>query len=54
MCFPKDGNLKASQLPLEKFVDWIDEDKKKETLKAMHDGRSYGEVSHVYDQYRER
>jgi len=53
MCWPKDGNLKMSRLPLEKFVYWIDEDKKSETRKAMSGGRSFGEVSRVYDQYRE-
>lgn len=53
ICWPKDGNVKASQLPLDSFVYWIDEDKKKETLDAMREGRSFGETTRVYDQYRE-
>ena len=52
MRFPKDGNVKASQLPLESFVFWIDEDVKKETKKAMAEKRSYGEIIRIFDQYR--
>lgn len=54
MCWPKDGNLKATRLPLEKYVFWIDEDKKAETKKAMSEGKSFGEVSRVFDQYRDQ
>ncbi|MEZ0277437.1 MAG: extracellular solute-binding protein [Roseimicrobium sp.] len=50
--FPKDGNLKASQLPLESFVFWIDEKMKKETKEARSEGRSYGEIIRIFDQYR--
>jgi microcin C transport system substrate-binding protein len=53
ICFPKDGNVKMSQLPLDSFVFWIDEDKKAETKQAMREGKSFGEVTHIYDQYRE-
>jgi len=54
VCFPKDGNVKASQMPLDSFVFWIDEDKKEETLEARKKGTSYGEVTRIYDQYREQ
>jgi microcin C transport system substrate-binding protein len=50
--FPRDGNVKASQLPLESYVFWIDEDVKKETKKAQAEGRSYGEIIRIFDQYR--
>jgi microcin C transport system substrate-binding protein len=50
--FPKDGNVKASQMPLDSFVFWIDEDVKKETKKAMAEGHSYGEIIRIFDQYR--
>ncbi len=52
VCFPKDGNVKASQMPLDSYVFWIDEDKKEETKKAQREGRSYGEIMRVFDQYR--
>ncbi len=51
--WPKDGNLKITRTALDSFVYWIDEDVKKETKKAMSEGRSFGEVSRVYDEYRE-
>ena len=53
MRWPKDGNVKASQMPLESYVYWIDEDVKTETKKAQAEGKSFGEVSRVFDQYRE-
>jgi len=52
--WPKEGNLKMSQLPLDTHVFWIDEERKKETIQAMKDGRSYGEVTRIYDTYREQ
>jgi microcin C transport system substrate-binding protein len=36
------------------FVWWIDEDIKAETLKAMREGRSFGEVNRVFDQYQDK
>jgi len=52
--WPKDGNVKTSQLPLEGYVFWLDDNVKEETKKAMRQGHSYGEVTHVYDQYRKQ
>jgi microcin C transport system substrate-binding protein len=51
--WPKDGNLKATREASESFVFWIDEDIKAETKKAMSEGRSFGESSRVFDQYRD-
>ncbi|RBP42342.1 microcin C transport system substrate-binding protein [Roseimicrobium gellanilyticum] len=50
--FPKDGNVKASQMPLDSFVFWIDEGMKEETKKAMREGHSYGEIMRTFDKYR--
>lgn len=50
--WPKDGNLKSTREALDAFVWWIDEDIKAETQAAMREGRSFGEVSRVFDQYR--
>jgi len=50
--WPKDGNLKTTREALDAFVWWIDDDIKAETQQAMRDGRSFGEVSRVFDQYR--
>lgn len=52
--WPKDGNLKITREALDAFAWWIDEDIKAETLKAMHEGKSFGEVSRVFDQYRQK
>jgi microcin C transport system substrate-binding protein len=51
--WPKDGNLKSTRVGYETYVFWIDEDIKAETKQAMKEGRSFGEVSRVFDQYRE-
>ncbi|MDB6116565.1 MAG: ABC-type dipeptide transport system, periplasmic component [Verrucomicrobiaceae bacterium] len=51
--WPKEGNLKITRMATDAYVYWIDEDIKAETLKAMKEGKSFGEVSHVYDQYRQ-
>ncbi len=51
--WPKDGNLKNSQLPLDTYVHWIDEDVKKETLEAKRAGKSFGETLRVFDQYKD-
>ena len=50
--WPRDGNLKRSQLPLDTMVHWIDQDVEKETRKAMREGKSFGEVIRIFDQYR--
>lgn len=52
MRWPKDGNLKITREALDAFVWWIDDDIKAETQQAMRDGKSFGEVSRVFDQYR--
>ena len=54
MRWPKDGNLKQTREGLESFVWWIDEDIKAETLEARRQGKSFGEVSRVFDQYRQK
>ena len=52
--WPKEGNLKHTREAVESFVYWIDEDIKKETYEAMRSGKSFGEVSRVFDQYRDK
>jgi microcin C transport system substrate-binding protein len=52
--WPKDGNLKQTREGLDSFTWWIDEDIRKETLDAMREGRSFGEMSRVFDQYRQK
>ncbi len=52
--WPQDGNLKQTREALDSFVWWIDDDIKAETKRAMAEGRSYGEVSRVFDQYRQK
>lgn len=54
MRWPKDGNCKITREALDAFVWWIDDDIKAETKKAMKEGHSYGEVSRVFEQYREQ
>ena len=54
MRWPKDGNCKMTREALDAFVWWIDEDIKAETRKAMKEGKSFGEVSRVFEQYREK
>ncbi len=51
--WPKEGNLKITRMATDAYVYWIDEDMKAETLKAMKEGKSFGEVSRIYDQYRQ-
>ena len=51
--WPKTGNLKITRTALDAYVWWIDEDVKVETQKAMKNGTSFGEVSRVYDLYRQ-
>ncbi len=50
--WPEDNNVKGTQEPRQFYVEWIDEDLKKETLEAMRSGKAFPEVEHVYDQYR--
>ena len=50
--WPKDGNLKNSQLPLDTHVHWIDENLHQETLEALRSGKSFGEVLRTFDQYK--
>lgn len=52
--WPKDGNCKTTREALDAFVWWIDDDIKAETKKAMAEGKSFGEVSRVFEQYREQ
>ena len=52
--WPKDGNCKMTREALDSYVWWIDEDIKTETLQAKREGRSFGEVSRVFDQYRDK
>jgi microcin C transport system substrate-binding protein len=50
--WPKNGNAKNSQLPLDEQMFWIDEDVKRETQKAIEDGTDFGETLRVFDKYR--
>lgn len=52
--FPDDGNVRLSQLPLQSYVFWLDEEKREETREAMRTGRSFGEVTRIHDQYRQK
>lgn len=52
--WPKEGNLKMSQLPLDTYVHWIDEDVHRETLDAERHDRSFEEKLFIYDQYKVR
>lgn len=52
--WPADGNVKKSQLPLQSYVFWLDEEIRQETLKARSSGKSFGEVTRIYDQYRRK
>lgn len=54
MRWPSDGNVKFSREAYDNYVWWIDEDIKAETLKAMREGRSFGETSRVFDQYQDK
>ncbi|QTN31868.1 ABC transporter substrate-binding protein [Akkermansiaceae bacterium] len=38
--------------PFEAAVHWIDEGMEKETLEARRDGKSFGEVNRIFDDYR--
>ncbi|SKA80174.1 microcin C transport system substrate-binding protein [Prosthecobacter debontii] len=51
--WPEGGNFKFTREANEAFAWWIDEDIKEETQKAMREGRSFGEVSRVFEQFRD-
>jgi microcin C transport system substrate-binding protein len=49
--FPeKTFNVAVSNLPLQNHVHWIDDDVKRETEKAMREGRKFPETDLVFDQ----
>jgi microcin C transport system substrate-binding protein len=50
--WPKTGNARQSQMPLDAMMYWIDEDIKRETKEAMRTGKDFGEVLRVFDAYR--
>lgn len=50
--WPKNGNARRTQQPLDAGMLWIDEDIKRETLKARQEGRDFGETLRVFDKYR--
>jgi len=52
--WPKTGNARQSQLPLDAMVYWIDEDIKRETQKAMREGKDFGEVLRVFDTFQRK
>lgn len=52
--WPRDGNFKRSQLPMDTHVHWIDPAAREETRKAMRDGASFGETIRVFDQYKQK
>ncbi len=43
-------NVAVSSLSMQNHVHWIDEDVKRETEKAMHEGKTFPEVDQVFDQ----
>ena len=52
MQWPDDFNVKLTRDFESSYVYWIDEDIKKETLKAKREGRTFPEKNSVYDHYR--
>jgi len=47
----KTFNVAVSDLPLQNHVHWIDEDAKRETEKAMREGKTFPEADLVFDEY---
>ena len=47
----KTFNVAVGNLPLQNHVHWIDEDAKRETGKAMREGRTFPESDLVFDEY---
>lgn len=52
MRWPKTGNARQSQMPIDAMMFWIDEDIKRETKEAMSEGKDFGEVTRIFDAYR--
>ena len=52
MRWPKDFNVRLNDIPEESYLYWIDEDMKKETLKAKAKGETFPEVDVIYDKYK--
>ena len=50
--WPENFNVKSERYPLESYIYWIDEEKKRRTLNALKNGGSYTEVNRVYDQHK--
>lgn len=50
--WPEKHNIRISDEPEMGYVFWIDEEMKRETQAAMHEGKTYPEVNRVYDDYR--
>jgi microcin C transport system substrate-binding protein len=50
--WPDDYNVRISLFAAQYHVFWIDEDMRRETLEAMRTGKTFPEVSKVYEQYR--
>lgn len=51
--WPDDFNVKQIRDLYSSYVFWIDEDMKKETLKARRVGKTFPEQNLIFDQYRE-
>lgn len=52
MRWPDDFNVRLNDIPEESYLYWIDEDMKKETLKAKARGQTFKEVDVIYDKYK--
>ncbi len=52
--FPDGFNARHSSRHGEYFLHWIDEDRRRETLEARRDGRSFPPRVQVFDQHRSR
>lgn len=51
--WPDDFNVKQIRDLYSSYVFWIDDDVKKETLKARREGKTFPEQNLIFDQYRE-
>jgi len=52
--WPDDFNVKHTRDLYATHLFWIDEEVKKETLKAMHEGKTFPEKNLIFDQYRKK
>ena len=52
MRWPDDFNIKLTREAEESYIYWIDEDMKKETLRAKAKGETFPEVDVIYDKYK--